>query len=320
MVTKGTILVTGANGFVARHTCDALQAAGYTVRGTVRTPDPTLNIETVIVPSIDSNTDWFAALKGADAVVHLAARVHVFDETANDPLEAFREVNTRGTLKLARAANLSGVERIVFLSSIGVHGDVDGGTALTEASAIAPYNPYTQSKWEAEQKLTDWNIQADNEEPYLDLVIVRAPLVYGKNAPGNFSRLAKLVNTGLPLPFGSVDNRRSFISVQNLADALVTMVEHPHAANETFLVSDGDSVSTTTLLKKIAQANDNRALLIPFPTNILKTMLGIVGKGDLANKLLDSLAIDMSKAQHMLGWQPPYTLDEGLQHTFGTDT
>ncbi len=299
-----TILITGANGFIGGALSTSMKAAGLTVRRAVRATGGD-----VAVGDIGPQTDWRAALAGIEVVVHLAARVHVLQETATDPLAAFREVNTAGTLRLAGAAAEAGVGRLVFVSTIGVNGQqTPPGVAFREGDTPNPTLPYAESKWEAEQGL--WDLSTETN---LDVVIVRPPLVYGPNAPGNFGRIVKLVRSGLPLPLGATNNRRSMVSVDNLASFLTTCAEHPAAANETFLISDQDDLSTTALVQKIGAVLGKSPLLLPVPEGVVRLPARIVGKERLVDQLWGSLAIDASKATDHLGWQAIVSVDEGLR-------
>jgi nucleoside-diphosphate-sugar epimerase len=296
------VLVTGATGFIGRHVCELLLQKGHKVRAAVRRNADITGVESVIVGDINQHTDWSHALAGIESVIHLAARVHVLKEQATNPLESFREVNVQGTLHLAEAAHAAGVKRFIFVSSIGVNGDetpVD--RPFTENDPPSPKLPYAVAKWEAEQALQKLN--------GLELVIVRPPLVYGPDAPGNFRRFKKLVEMGLPLPFGSVNNRRSMIAVQNLADFLVTVLEHPNAAGETFLIGDDENLSTTDLIRRLSKALGRSVLLLPIPANLMITALSLIGKKRIATQLLSSLTIDHRKATQRLNWHPPLTVD-----------
>ncbi|MFN8528521.1 MAG: NAD-dependent epimerase/dehydratase family protein [Anaerolineae bacterium] len=302
------ILVTGAAGFVGRHTLHALNQRGHTVRAALRKPTDATLVEQIVIGDIDGRTEWASALDGIDGVIHLAARVHVMRETADDPLRAMRTVNTEGTLALAQAAQAAGVKRFVFVSTIGVNGtETPREQPFSESSPVSPTTPYAVSKWEAEQGLPSVH--------GLETVIVRPPLVYGKGAPGNFAQLTRFVERGLPLPFGWTDNRRSLIAVQNLADFLCTCIEHPAAANQTFLISDGEDVSTTDLLQKVAEASNHPSRLLPFPPKLLRQFMETAGKKQMASQLLGSLVIDSRKAREMLAWKPIVTMDTALRRT-----
>lgn len=304
-----TVLITGANGFVGHAFCIEAVARGLTVRGVTRSPvDLPMDVEKVVIGSIDGNTDWHVSLTGCDAVVHLAARAHVVQEAATDPLSEFRRVNTEGTLNLARQVAVAGVRRFVFISSIGVNGADTFQQPFTPQDVAAPHSPYAVSKYEAELGL-----RALAEETGMDVVIIRSPLVYGPGAPGNFGSLVRWLKRGVPLPLGAIHNQRSLVALDNLVDLIVTCITHPAAANQTFLVSDGEDVSTTDLLRRMGQAMDHPARLIPVPVSWLKLAAAMVGKQDMAQRLCGSLQVDIEKTRQLLGWNPPLTLDQGLK-------
>ncbi len=303
------VLVTGANGFVGRALCAAAVARGMAVRGITRAlGDLPISVENFAVGGIDGNTDWQDVLTSCEVVVHLAARVHVMQETAADPLAEFRRVNVQGTLNLARQAAAVGVRRFVFISSIGVNGAETFQQPFTAQDRAAPHSPYAVSKYEAELGL-----QALAAETGMEVVIIRPPLVYGPGVKANFAALLRAVQHGWPLPLGVVHNQRSLVALDNLVDLLVTCITHPAAANQTFLVSDGEDVSTTGLLRRMGQAMGRPAHLIPVPVSWLKLAAAMVGKPDVAQRLCGSLQVDIEKTRRLLGWAPPLSLDEGLK-------
>jgi nucleoside-diphosphate-sugar epimerase len=263
------------------------------------------------VGDISGDTDWSVALVGVDTVFHLAARVHVMRETANDAVAEFRRVNVAGTARLARCASDAGVKRLVYVSSIGVNGvQTSSGVAFSEADTPRPHNAYAQSKWEAEQVL-----QRISRETGLEVVTVRPPLVYGAGAPGNFALLLKVLNAGIPLPLASVHNRRSLVYVGNLADALIVCATYPAAAGQIYLVSDGEDVSTLGLLRQLGDAIGRPARLFPCPSALLKWAGALTGRSAQVDRLMDSLQVDSGKIRRELNWTPPYTLQQGLQET-----
>jgi nucleoside-diphosphate-sugar epimerase len=306
-----TVLVTGSSGFVGRSLCHQLAAKGQSVRGAQRQRgNAPANRNTVTVASLSGHTDWTLAVADCRAVIHTAARVHVMSETAEDPMTEFRRTNVEGTLQLARQAAAAGVRSFVHLSSVKVNGE---GTAashpFTAADAPAPQDPYGISKMEAEQGLRQ--IAA---ETGMEVVIVRPPLVYGPGVKANFASLMRAVQRGIPLPLASVtDNRRSFVALDNLVDLLITCVDHPAAANQTFLVSDGEDLSTTDLLRRLGQAMNKPARLIPVPPSLLQFGANLLGKGDMAQRLLGNLQVDISHTRQTLNWTPPISVDEGLR-------
>lgn len=308
------VLVTGANGFVGRQLCAELIRREYRVKAAVRTPDALDAVEqTAVVGQIDGRTDWTHALGGVDVVIHLAARVHVMKEVAADPLAEFRKVNVQGTEHLARQAASAGVKRLVYVSSIKVNGEeTTGRLSYTEQDEPMPQDSYGVSKWEAEQVL--YRVAA---ETGLEIVVVRPPLVYGPNVKGNFAQMLKALRYGVPLPLASVHNQRSLVYVGNLVDALIVCAGHPEAAGQTYLVSDGEDVSTPCLLRQLGAAIGHPARLLRCPAALLKLAGGLVGRPDQMDRLLGSLQVDSSKIRRELNWTPPYSLQQGLSATAG---
>lgn len=305
------VLVTGASGFVGRYLCERL-AKDHTVRAALQFAEDTKHpgvTESVVIGNIDSKTDWSEALKDVDAVIHLAARVHVMRESAADPLEEFREVNTRGTERLAKACIELGVKRFVFMSTIGINGEGQegdyAGPGYSETDEPNPRNDYSRSKYEAEQLLFSLS--------GLEVVSVRAPLIYGHNAPGNFGTLARIIYTGKTLPFKGVKSRRTMIGGQNLADFLTLCVTHPGAVGQVWIATDAEEVTTEDLFRKLSEAAGIQSKLIGFPAGLMGAVLKSVGKGKVYQQLWGSIVVDGSKARRELGWTPPYSLDEGLR-------
>ncbi|MDP3164634.1 MAG: SDR family oxidoreductase [Hydrogenophaga sp.] len=306
-----TMLITGANGFVGRRVCRVAIDAGLRVRGAVRHSDKAFEgVERVVVSSLNDAADWTQALTGCQVVVHIAARVHVMTELASNPLDEFRRVNVQGTLHLAREAAASGVRRFVFVSSVKVNGEsTSADHPFTAADPPAPQDPYGISKMEAEQGLH--KIAA---ETGMEVVIVRPPLVYGPGVKANFASLMRAVQRGLPLPLASVThNRRSFVALDNLVDLLITCIDHPAAANQTFLVSDGEDLSTADLMRRLGRAMGKPARLFPIPPSLLQLGANLLGKGDMAQRLLGNLQVDISHTRNTLHWAPPISVDEGLR-------
>ncbi|MCH8998789.1 MAG: SDR family oxidoreductase [Proteobacteria bacterium] len=305
------VLVTGARGFVGRALCPALRDAGHRVIAAVRNADALPEgCEVRLVDDIGPETDWTAALQDIEAVVHLAARVHVMRESAADPLTAFRRTNTEGTLCLARAAARAEVERFLFLSSVKVLGEASPHGPLTDASPPNPQDPYAVSKREAETGLSNLA-----REFGMEVVILRPPLVYGPGVRGNFLSLMRLVDRGLPLPLGAVQNRRSLLGLGNLVDAIGLCLMHPAASGGTFLLRDGEDLSTPELVRRLARALERRPRLWPLPEPVLTLAAGALGKSAEARRLLGSLTVDDRPIRQELGWNPPFTVDEGLAET-----
>lgn len=306
------ILLTGATGFIGSALLARLAGTdGIVASAAVRSPFATQHTPFFTVGSLGANTNWSAALKGQQVVIHLAGRAHVLKEkTSADPLAEFRKVNVAGTLSLARQAAAGGVKRFIFISSIGVNG-VISSRPFTEQDQPNPAGPYALSKWEAEQAL--WNLQ---RETGMELVIIRPPLTYGANAPGNFDALVKWVAKGAPLPLGAVHNKRTLIGLDNLVDLIAVCITHPAAANEVFLAGDSEGVSTTELLRKVGRAMGRKTRLVPVPAGLLVLAASLLGKQATAQRLLGSLQVDNSKARRVLGWNPPYSLEQGLRRCF----
>jgi nucleoside-diphosphate-sugar epimerase len=308
------VLVTGASGFVGNALCTHLVLRDFDVVATVQNlPDalvPKVNYR--IVTKICASTDWDDALAGVQTVIHCAARVHVMRDHAQDPLTEFRRVNTLGTETLAWAAARCGIKRLVFLSSIKVNGESAPPDApFDQTSPTKPQDPYAISKWKAEQALT--RVAA---ETGMEVVVLRCPLVYGPGVKGNFLRLLQVMDRGIPLPFALAKNRRSLIYLDNLTSAIATCLTHPAAAaGKTYLVSDGEDVSTAELIACIAQALGKPSRLWPCPLGLIELAGMMTGKSDEIARLLGSLCIDSSKIRSELDWTPPYTLEQGLAET-----
>ncbi|HSC63277.1 MAG TPA: NAD-dependent epimerase/dehydratase family protein [Caldimonas sp.] len=308
----GPVLVTGASGFVGRAVVARLAAEGLAVRAAVRrhgVPFPA-NVSVVADADLDRIDAWGDALSGVGVVVHCAARAHRLADDAADPLAAFRRANRDATGALARAAAAAGVARFVFVSSIGVNGPETGERPFRADDVPAPASPYAVSKREAEDELA-----AIAAERGLGVVVVRPPLVYGPDAPGNFATLLRAVDRGLPLPFGAIDNRRSFVAIDNLVDLIAVLVRHPQAVGQTFLVSDGEDLSTSELLRRTAAALGRPARLIPVPPALLRRGLALLGRAELAQRLCGSLVVDIGPTCARLGWRPPVGVDAALAAT-----
>ncbi len=311
------VLVTGANGFVGRRACSLLKESGYAVRAAVRDMNENgvdfiqqVIDDVICVGNIDGSTDWSRALAGVDVVVHLAARVHILQEVSKNPLESFRSVNVLGTGRLAELAASAGVRRFVYISSISIHGNSTDERPYVEDDEAHPHSPYAISKWEAEVVL-----RRIAEKSGLELVIVRPPLVYGPGVGGNFLRLMRWADKGWPLPLGSIRNMRSFIGIDNLADLIVRCVEHPDAAGETFLVADGEDLSTPDLIQRIAALLGRPARILPCPVGVLRKSAAVFGMEDVVDRLCNSLQVSSEKARRVLGWQPSVSLVDGFAGT-----
>jgi nucleoside-diphosphate-sugar epimerase len=307
------VLVTGATGFIGRTLCPLLLHRGFAVRAAVR-GRATLpaGIEIARIDPLGPATDWSAAVSGVGAVVHLAGRAHVLGDRGAEERARVRAVNVEATIHLARTAIRAGVRRLVFVSTAKVHGDRNDGRPWTERDPPAPRDPYATSKWEAEQSLSELS-----RGSALEVVILRPPLVYGPGVKANFLRLLRTVDRGLPLPLGAIENRRSLLYAGNLADAIATCLEHPAAASRTFLVSDGEDVSTPELIRRVAAALHRPARLAGVPLWMLRLGARLVGRGADFERLAGDLAVDPSAIRRELGWRAPYSMQAGLRATAG---
>jgi nucleoside-diphosphate-sugar epimerase len=290
------VLVTGANGFVGSALCQQLRLRNLPVVAAVRARPDALQVE---VGDIDAATDWRAALQGCDTVMHLAARVHVMNDTSRDPLQEYRSVNVEGSLNLARQAAALGVRRFVFVSSVKVNGEQSGALPFSAASTPEPSDPYGQTKLEAEIGLRALATQCG-----LELSIVRPPLVYGPGVGANFRKLLRLVDSGMPLPFACASGRRSLVALENLVDLLICCGQHPDAAGGTFMVSDGNDLTIAELCSEIALAMHKKARLVPVPIGLMRALARLVGKGAVADRLLGALQVDLAPTRSRLGWRP----------------
>lgn len=310
MIRKAVI--TGASGFVGSVIVREMQHRGcFEVLGLCRTTQA--NSEPVLAAVGDlAEAELSGMLHGADAVIHAAARAHIMKDEVADPLAEYRRVNVTGTLNLARQAAAAGVKRFVFISSIKVNGEatVNGKTFFANDKPV-PEDVYGQSKLEAELGLIQLAANTG-----MEVVIIRPPLVYGPGVKGNFASMIKLVEKRLPLPLGAVQNKRSLIGIDNLVDLIIRCIDHPAAANQVFLAGDGEDLSTTELLRGVGKAIGKPARLIPVPAGLLQFGATLLGRKAMAQRLLGSLQVDISKTCELLDWKPPYTVEEGLRRCF----
>ncbi|ABY97284.1 SDR family oxidoreductase [Pseudomonas sp. SbB1] len=307
------VFLTGASGFVGSAVLHRLLADGMPTVATVRGSSLSLPPAVQAVPfdSFEEAGQWGEALRGCDTVIHCAARVHVMNDTEADPLSAFRKVNVQGTMNLARQAVAAGVKRFVFISSIKVNGEGTApGQPYTAHDRPQPQDPYGISKMEAEAQLL-----ALAQASGLEVVIIRPVLVYGPGVKANFQAMMRWLNKGVPLPFGAIDNRRSLVALDNLVDLIVTCTDHPAAVNQVFLVSDGEDLSTTALLRRMAQALGAPARLLPVPGWVLSGGANLLGRTALSKRLCGSLQVDIEKTRKVLGWRPPVSVDAALRAT-----
>ena len=309
-----SVFVTGGTGFVGGAVLSCLATEARYVTAVVRDPLASFpdKVHRVVVPGLDVTTDWSEVLQGCDVIIHAAARAHVMNEQSADPLAEFRKVNVDGTLNLARQAVAAGVKRFIFISSIKVNGeDTPLGLPYHASDASAPEDAYGQSKLEAELGLMKLAAETG-----MEVDIIRPPLVYGPGVKGNFASMIKLVEKGVPLPLGAIHNKRSLVGIDNLVDLIIRCIDHPAAANQVFLAGDGEDLSTTELLRGVGKAMGKPARLIPVPAGLLQFGATLLGKKAMAQRLLGSLQVDISKTCELLDWQPPYTVEEGLRRCF----
>jgi nucleoside-diphosphate-sugar epimerase len=304
------VLVTGANGFVGSHVVKALVKRGHHIKAVVRkTTQNSSEFVEVVNANLSKSIDWTRNLGNVSTVIHLAARVHQMNESLQDSLDDFTNINTRATLELAEQSAKAGIKRFVYLSTIAVNGSFTlPGEFLTENSPPCPKSSYAISKYEAELGL-----QKIAQQYTMEVVIIRPPMVYGANAPGNFSKLISLVKTRIPLPFRSAKNLRSFIYVGNLVSFIETCINHPAAGNELFLISDDDDISLGKMIKQVSQDLGFGICFFSFPLIGLEGLLLLLGQRRLVNQLLKPLRIDISKAKRILEWIPPYSLVDGIR-------
>jgi len=314
------ILLTGSTGFVGQALLKTLtrptqeKQAECSVSAALRTQSQTdtcssYNCSTYVVGNLNAYTDWAEALANEQVVIHTAARAHIMKDEVPDPLAEYRKVNLEGTLNLARQAAQAGVKRFIFISSIKVNGEQTPlGKPFTPEDTPAPEDPYGISKYEAEQGL-----QQLAQETGMEVVIIRPPLVYGPGVKGNFASMVRLVEKGIPLPLGAIHNKRTLVALDNLVDLIITCIDHPAAANQVFLAGDGEDVSTTELLRGVAKAMGKPARLIPVPASILTMGATVLGKKAVAQRLLGSLQVDISKAREVLGWEPVVGVEAALE-------
>lgn len=306
------LLITGGTGFVGSALIERAKADScFEICTSVRTGQQISGVRTYQVPDLSATTSWSAALDGVEVVIHTAARVHIMHDASNEPLKQFREVNVEGTLNLARQAAAAGVQRFVFISSVKVNGEsTEPGYAFKPDDKPNPHDPYGISKMEAETALLSIGKQGQ-----MDVVIIRPVLVYGPGVKGNFLSLMRWLNKGIPLPLGAVKNMRSLVGIDNLVDLIVACINHPLAANQIFLVSDREDLSTTQLLTKISTALHRPSRLVPIPSYLIGLAAKLVGRNDLSKRLCGSLQVDTSKTHELLGWNPKVSVDQGLMDT-----
>lgn len=306
------ILMTGATGFIGKALTKHLVLKNLDLVAAVRKHSTQISpqIQQVVTGDQMPDTDWSTALAGVDVVIHLAGRAHLLKDAAADPLAEYRRANTASTLNLARQAAIAGTKRFIFVSSIKVNGEMTTRKPFTPDEVVTPEDPYGVSKFEAELGLRDIA-----EKTGMEVVIIRPPLVYGPGAPGNFGLLIRAVARGIPLPLGAIHNKRSLVAVSNLVDLITLCIKHPAAANQTFMASDNEDLSTTELVIRIGKALGYRPRMFPIPQGLLTFALVVLGKGAIAQRLCGSLQVDINKTLTLLNWTPPYKVDEAMLQT-----
>ena len=308
-MNSSKILVTGATGFLGSLLVVRMKENGLSCISAVR--DSTAIHPQICVGEIGPKTDWTSALVGVDVVIHLAARAHVMVDEEVDPLAIYRRVNVGGTENLAKQSATAGVKRFIFISSVKVNGEsTTGFEAFSESHLAAPEDPYGLSKLEAEDGL-----RQVAKETGMEVVIIRPPLIYGVGVKANFLSLLKLASTPFPLPFGSIDNRRSMIYAGNLVDFIIKCVDYPAAANQTFLISDGDDVSLRSLITLMRSEFGRPPRLFSIPIALFKLVGLCMGRKHMVDRLVGDLQIDSSKARNLLKWEPPYSVERGIAAT-----
>jgi len=311
MNTNLKVMVTGASGFLGKELIQKLVLLEHEVTPVLRAKLSCFScFKPIYIDTLNSVNDW-GDLRKVDVIIHSAARVHVMNDTASNPLDEFREVNTRATLNLAKQAANGGVKRFIFISSIKAGGESSQlGSPLTEDSDYVPGDPYGLSKYEAEKQLLEL---AQNSE--MEVVIIRPTLIYGPGVKANFEIMMKWASKPIPLPFGAINNKRSLVSIDNLISLIEVCLTHPKAKNEIFYVNDGHDLSTGDLLRKLYKSFRNKTPLIPIPMNLMNFLFKLIGKSDYSARLLGSLQVDISKAKTLLNWTPPYSVDESIDKT-----
>lgn len=307
------IILTGASGFVGSRLFSELkQSSRFQVVGLCRHLPQGDGSSGLYAMGDLQQANFSALLSGVDVLIHAAARAHIMKDEVADPLAEYRRVNVEGTLNLARQAAAAGVKRFIFISSIKVNGEVTANEkAFCAGDEPVPEGAYGISKLEAEQGLMQLTAETG-----MEVVIIRPPLVYGLGVKGNFATMIKLVEKGLPLPLGAVHNKRSLVGIDNLVDLIIRCIDHPAAANQVFLAGDGEDLSTTELLHGVGKAMGKPVRLVPVPTGLLHLGATLLGKRAMAQRLLGSLQVDISKTCELLDWTPPYTVEEGLRRCF----
>jgi len=310
---KQRLLISGASGFLGHALSEQLIKTSIPFVGVYRGKHvgPCPN-STYMIDNLGVETQWLSGLTDITCVIHCAARAHIMNDESEDPLTEYRKVNTAGTLNLAKQAAQAGVKRFIFISSIKVNGEsTTDNPAFTADDKRQPLDPYGISKSEAEEQLLGLAATTG-----MEVVIIRPPLVYGPGVKANFASLLNLVSKGLPLPFACINtNKRSMVSIYNLVDLIITCIDHPKAANQVFLVSDDDDLSTASMIRKLAKACGKSGWMLPVSIKLFQFVGKLSGKTDVINRLTGSLHVDISKTKTLLNWTPIMSVDEGFKKT-----
>lgn len=307
------VLVTGASGFVGKALCKELANRGFDIVAVARTRDAGLSeiaSKLVMADLADINDEIQSTLLQVDVLIHVAGRAHIIKEQSKNPYLAYAKINIEATKNLALQAASCGVKRFIYISSVKVNGETTNTVPFDELITPSPEDDYGKTKYEAEKEL---RLIAANAN--MEVVIIRPPLIYGKGVKANLKNLIKLCQSKLLLPFGAIHNKRSMVYIENLIDFIALCITHPKAANETFLISDDEDVSTTTLIRTIRTTLGLPSLLLPIPRSWMVFMLCLIGRKSLLTRLCGNLQVDITKAKTLLGWKPPFTFEQGIKNT-----
>lgn len=307
------VLVAGSTGFVGSALLRELRKRSAKITALMRRPTHINGVDVCVIDLeriVDFSSILNDALTNIDAVVYLAARVHIIRDSSDDPLRDYRSINTEAAARLAQIASDAGVKRFVYISTIKVNGEYTDRSSFSADDPPNPQDPYAVSKFEAESQLKEIGMRTG-----LEVVIIRPPLIYGPGVKGNILRMMQWIYIGIPLPLGAIENKRSLVALDNLIDLIVTCIDHPAAANQTFLVSDGEDLSTPELVRRMARALNKPAWLFSVPPGILRYGAALAGKREMAQRLVGSLQVDMEKTCELLNWSPSITVDAGLHKT-----
>ncbi|MDA9816928.1 NAD-dependent epimerase/dehydratase family protein [Alphaproteobacteria bacterium] len=303
------VLITGASGFLGKRLIEKISTdPTLSLTGSTRRNNKLSSVSSLVFGNLDSNFDWSHILKNQEVVIHAAGKAHIMDNKTVTSYNEYKKVNLDGTLRLAQQASISGVKRFIFISTIKVNGEkTKKNKPFTELDKPNPVDGYSLSKWEAEKKLIEISTKSG-----MEFVIIRPSLIYGPGVKGNFGKIISLIKRGLPLPLGAINNKRSFIAIDNLIDLITVCIKHPKASNQLFLAADGKDLSTSQLIKELAMSANKNLFLIPIPVIFLKFIASILRKKTVIDRLNESLQVDISKSKNLLNWTPPISIEKGL--------